>query len=84
MCLSVGIEPRPQRWEARVLPLCHRGPSNGFKTGFIYLSTNVFTEFIFENERPFIFMFVLYLVKTSSCQDIVESFVASFSINQRS
>ena len=23
------IEPRPQRWEARVLPLCHRGPSNG-------------------------------------------------------
>ena len=23
-----GIEPLPQRWEARVLPLCHRGPSN--------------------------------------------------------
>ena len=22
-----GIEPRPQRWEARVLPLCHLGPS---------------------------------------------------------
>ena len=22
-----GIEPRPQRWEARVLRLCHRGPS---------------------------------------------------------
>ena len=21
-----GIEPRRQRWEARVLPLCHRGP----------------------------------------------------------
>ena len=21
-----GIDPRPQRWEARVLPLCHRGP----------------------------------------------------------
>ena len=21
-----GMEPRPQRWEARVLPLCHRGP----------------------------------------------------------
>ena len=20
-------EPRPQRWEARVLPLCHRGPT---------------------------------------------------------
>ena len=23
-----GTEPRPQRWEARVLPLCHRGPSD--------------------------------------------------------
>ena len=23
-----GIEPRPQRWEARVLPLCHRGPQD--------------------------------------------------------
>ena len=22
----LGIEPQPQRWEARVLPLCHRGP----------------------------------------------------------
>ena len=22
-----GTEPRPQRWEARVLPLCHRGPA---------------------------------------------------------
>ena len=22
----LGIEPRPQRWEARVLPLCRRGP----------------------------------------------------------
>ena len=22
-----GIEPQPQRWEERVLPLCHRGPS---------------------------------------------------------
>ena len=21
-----GIEPRSQRWETRVLPLCHRGP----------------------------------------------------------
>ena len=23
---AMGIEPRPQRWEARVLPLCHRAP----------------------------------------------------------
>ena len=22
----LGTEPQPQRWEARVLPLCHRGP----------------------------------------------------------
>ena len=31
-----GIESRPQRWEARVLPLCHRGPlftTVGFKLG---------------------------------------------------
>ena len=27
-----GIEPRPQRWEARVLPLCHRGPCTIMKT----------------------------------------------------
>ena len=25
-----GTEPRPQRWEARVLPLCHRGPIHFF------------------------------------------------------
>ena len=31
-----GIEPRPQRWEARVLPLCHRGPSQD-----INLSTKI-------------------------------------------
>ena len=27
----LGIEPRPQRWEARVLPLCHRGTLGGTK-----------------------------------------------------
>ena len=26
-----GIEPRPHRWEERVLPLCHRGPTNTCK-----------------------------------------------------
>ena len=25
-----GTEPRPQKWEARVLPLCHRGPQDIF------------------------------------------------------
>ena len=28
----LGIEPRPQRWEARVLPLCHRGPQVALNT----------------------------------------------------
>ena len=28
-----GTEPRPQRWEARVLPLCHRGPLVLLKSG---------------------------------------------------
>ena len=26
-----GIKPRPQRWEAKVLPLCHRGPAMKLK-----------------------------------------------------
>ena len=29
---QTGIEPRPQRWEARVLPLCHRGPDKSLKS----------------------------------------------------
>ena len=29
-----GTEPRPQRWEARVLPLCHHGPYLGFYVAF--------------------------------------------------
>ena len=33
-----GIEPRPQRWEARVLPLCHHGPSH-----FLWLSNTAKT-----------------------------------------
>ena len=35
-----GIEPRPQRWEARVLPLCHRGPLLNTLT-FIYCFIHV-------------------------------------------
>ena len=31
-----GIEPRPQRWEARVLPLCHRGPLVSIMTGVVF------------------------------------------------
>ena len=33
-----GIEPRPQRWEARVLPLCHRGPANFYLKGVAWRS----------------------------------------------
>ena len=43
-----GIEPRPQRWEARVLPLCHRGPLQCDAIGILlqitYLSTTVVME----------------------------------------
>ena len=35
--LEVMLEtkPRPQRWEARVLPLCHRGPRSNVTTSKI-------------------------------------------------
>ena len=41
------IEPWPQRWEARVLPLCHRGPSLAVQRDIkiplqVYFWTNVF------------------------------------------
>ena len=47
-----GIEPRPQRWEARVLPLCHRGPlfpvvttpTNEITTQDITIPTNPLQE----------------------------------------
>ena len=31
----LGIEPRPQRWEARVLQLCHCGPAMGCVTKYL-------------------------------------------------
>ena len=46
-----GTEPRPQRWEARVLPLCHRGPfkkllmSNNNKVGVKIPITKAFKPF---------------------------------------
>ena len=33
-----GIEPRPQRREARVLPLCHRGPVSGLQCYVIVMA----------------------------------------------
>ena len=41
----LGIEPLPQRWEARVLPLCHHGPSIiSMNVIGDLLSTNVISE----------------------------------------
>ena len=39
-----GIKPRPQRWEARVLPLCHRGPLPVF-TKILILRNNLSLRF---------------------------------------
>ena len=44
-----GIEPRPQRWEARVLPLCHRGPFH------IFMKKNVYTYHMKTANHPFTF-----------------------------
>ena len=32
-----GTKPWPQRWESRVLPLCHRGPNNTYSISFIFM-----------------------------------------------
>ena len=48
----MGIEPRPQRWEARVLPLSHRGPDL-FMKGINYSSySHEFTNLRFVDEVP--------------------------------
>ena len=41
-----GIEPRPQRWEARVLPLCHRGPPNASKFNISHYPYNKCNELL--------------------------------------
>ena len=46
-------EPRPQRWNARVLPLCHSGPH----TYFIRVYEQSFT--LFHNTFPHIFILVV-------------------------
>ena len=55
----MGIEPRPQRWEARVLPLCHRGPLQEAEKGKlnwdqleeIEKTKNRFTQRLMQNQR---------------------------------
>ena len=62
-----GIEPRPQRWEARVLPLCHRGPFSNFKftsltdisiTPFFYNAPNLLNDFHVDVSRVVIRMVI--------------------------
>ena len=41
-----GTEPRPQKWEARVLQLCHRGPLEIEKQGVLQINIQVTTHMI--------------------------------------
>ena len=52
-----GTEPRPQRWEARVLPLCHHGPCSYINIYFI--KSKILVCFVF------ICFFVVQLVPHS-------------------
>ena len=45
-----GIEPRPQRWEARVLPLCHRGPHQQVMDNFTHM-ISILSSFIEEKQE---------------------------------
>ena len=47
-----GIEPRPQRWQARVLPLCHRGPLLGPRSNEYKRNRRNFSYLIIENKIP--------------------------------
>ena len=43
-----GIEPRPLRWEARVLPFCHCGPTQNCRCHKVnvYMHINFYTDYI--------------------------------------
>ena len=41
----LGTEPRPQRWEARVLPLCYHGPSPSVRHLILNIHNYLFLEF---------------------------------------
>ena len=51
-----GIKPQPQRWDARVLPLCHHGPKeyvsvlhmNAQTIVLLYLSLDMFHNCYFQ------------------------------------
>ena len=50
-----GIEPRPQRWEARVLPLCHRGPNCKLGNKYMYVRKSLILPQQFLSKVSFIF-----------------------------
>ena len=50
-----GIKPRPQRWEARVLPLCHRGPPFTVISHIIILGKSAITHSKVGQSSPNIF-----------------------------
>ena len=56
----LGTEPRPQRWEARVLPLCHRGPLLDAVNNILY-------------PLSFIHLFVLVLLKGQLIKKILSA-----------
>ena len=47
-----GIESRPQRWEARVLPLCHRGP-------WLLLKVRLLLSFSWINQQRLILLIMI-------------------------
>ena len=57
-----GTEPRPQRWEVRVLPLCHHGPP--FITEGTNLGSIIFTH-----------LYHLLLLSTEKLKVLIISFL---------
>ena len=58
-----GIEPWPQRWEARVLPLCHHGPPNSKGACLPNTLRGILNPFHFFNERIRMDLFKQILVR---------------------
>ena len=70
-----GIEPRPQRWEARVLPLCHRGPLHMFQRKYL---TSIIKAMIHSCSHQFFeLMFGINIEKMLPCKVLNNS-----SVNQ--
>ena len=55
-----GIEPRPQRWEARVLPLCHCGPWCSVSTIMLFYFS--FPSFLFRFYRFLVFLLPVFAI----------------------